>query len=257
MRMKQETIALGGLFVLVSLLLTGCAWMPFHGGGIDKQKAAAANADIGAEYLRKEENKRARGAFDKALGYDSDNFTANWGMAVASERLGAADEARRYFKKTLAIRSEPAIYNSYAAFLCEQGETEQGVAYFKRALKNHNRVDRAASLANAGLCLYRARHTQDAVDYFHRALALNPRQPTALAALAKAAYHNGNYLSARAFIERADEAAKLDADQLLLAARIELAHHDRKAAKAYLQRYNAKQTTVPRSLQQLAGPAPS
>ncbi|HET7314677.1 tetratricopeptide repeat protein [Salinisphaera sp.] len=230
-----------------ALLIAGCA----TDGGINREDAAAANANIGADYLHKGQNGRAQQAFEEALGYDENNFTANWGMAVVNERLDQPAAARRYFEKALSIRSAPAVYNSYAAFLCEQGDTDAGVANFKRALETGSAGDRADSLANAGLCLYRAHRVDEAAEDFRQALAANPKQRTALTHLAAIEYHAQNYMSARAFIERADAVTKLDAEQLLLAARIELALNDRAAAAAYLERHNANQPTARRSLSQL------
>lgn len=246
--MRRGPVALIVPVALVALLLiAGCA----TDGGVNRQDAAAANADVGADYLHKGQNDRAQQAFHKALGYDKNNFTANWGMAVVSERLDQPAQASQYFKKTLSLRAAPGVYNSYAAFLCEQGKTDQGVANFKRALNAGNTGDRADSLANAGLCLYRAHRVDEAADYFRRALKADPKQGTALTHLASIEYHAQNYLSARAFMERADAATTLDADQLLLAARIELALNDRSAAAAYLKRHNANQPTASRSLSQL------
>lgn len=248
--MSRGPVALLGPLAVVALLLAGCA----TDGGVNRQDAAAANANVGADYLHKGQNDRAQQAFRKALGYDKNNFIANWGMAVVNERLNQPADASRYFEKTLSIRSAPEVYNSYAAFLCEQGKVDAGVANFKRALASSETADRAASLANAGLCLYRAQRVDEAADYFQRALKIDPKQVKALTRLASIEYHARNYLSARAFIERADAATKLNADQLLLAARIELALDDRSAAAAYLKRHNANQPKATRSLSQLESP---
>lgn len=245
--MSRWPVAWCAFLALFVLAVAGCA----AESRVNRDDAAAANANVGADYLHKNQNDRARQAFEKALHYDKNDFTANWGMAVVNERLDQPDRARQYFEKTLAIRSAPAVYNSYAAFLCEHGDSDAGVANFKRALKAGSTADQAGSLANAGLCLYRAHRVDQAADYFRRALAADPKQGTALTHLATIAYHAQNYLSARAFIERADAATQLDADQLLLAARIELALHDRSAAAAYLKRHNADQKTANRSLNQL------
>lgn len=236
--MSRVSIVLGVVLTTVVLLLAGCA----GGNSVDPAKAAEANANVGADFLRKGANDRAQQAFMKALGYDSDNFTANWGMAVVSTRLGKPKQARRYFRKTLAIRPEPTIYNSYAAFLCQQGETRQGVQYFQKAMKSKDPVARAASMANAGLCLYRDNQPGKATGYFRSALKIDPKQATALTSLAGIAYREQHYMSARAFIERADAAAKLDPDQLLLASKIETALGDPKAAASYRKRYNNAKT---------------
>ncbi|RJS92326.1 hypothetical protein [Salinisphaera sp. Q1T1-3] len=236
----MKAIGAGGIAVaaLWALSLTGCA----TDAGVDKPQAAAANANVGAEYLRKNDNERAAQAFQRALHYESDDFTANWGMAVVSDRRNAPADARRYFEKALAARQSPAVYNSFAAFLCKHGDTQAGLANFQKALSAPNVTDRADTLANAGLCLARADQTARAADYFEQALAIDARQPTALTQLADIAYHAQDYMKARAYIERADSATTLDAEQLRLAADIESAMNDRAAAESYLKRYhNANQ----------------
>lgn len=227
-----------GLSLLaVMLLLAGCAGGP----AVDKQDAADANASMGADLLQKKQNDQAVGYFRKALGYDRDNFTANWGMAIVNDRLGRADEADSYYRKTLKLQPVPAVDNSYAAFLCDQGRTAQAISYFDKAAASPQYADTGDALANAGLCLYRDKQFDPAAGYFRRALERDPEQFTALTHMASIQYTQQDYLSARAFIERAGSAVQLDADQLLLAARIELGMQDVPAARSYLKRHNASQ----------------
>lgn len=235
------------LLLLVTLaMLAGCA----SHRSVDRQQAASANADVGADYLQKDNNGKAWQYFEKALQYDKQNFRANWGMAVASERLGRTKDARRYFEQTLAIRPEPAVYNGYAAFLCEQGDVDQGVAYFQQALKSRNAHDRGASMANAGLCLYRAGRKKEAKKYFHRALQVDRQQPVALMSLAEMAYRAGDDSVAADYVNRT-RADRVPTDQLLLAAKIELAANDEDAARTYLNRYNVARPMNKHSLKEL------
>lgn len=249
--MSRLFVAAIGLLASASML-AGCA----TNGGINRGNAATANANLGTHYLHKSENQQAQDAFRKALSYNPRNFTANWGMAIVSERLDKPAAARRYFKKALAIHSAPSVQNSYAAFLCEQGDTNAGLKHFERAAHAAKGATQADILANAGLCLYRAHRRKDAAAYFRRSLKVNAKQFTALTRLARIEYDRSHYLSARAFIERADAAGKLNAAQLLLAARIELSLGDRKAAKGYLERYNQNQPSATRSLSQLESSRP-
>lgn len=238
----------GAWLLLVMLaLLAGCA----NHANVDRQQAARANADVGADYLQKDNNGKAQQYFAKALHYDTRNFRANWGMAVVSERLGRTKDARRYFEKTLAIRPEPAVYNGYAAFLCQQGDVDQGVAYFQQALKSRNANDRGASMANAGLCLYRAGRNEEAEKYFHRALQVDRQQVVALMSLARIAYQAGDDLTAAGYVKRTGRIDRMPVDQLLLAARIEWAAGDEEAAKTYLNRYNIARPMNKRSLKEL------
>ncbi|MDA3920697.1 MAG: tetratricopeptide repeat protein [Salinisphaera sp.] len=245
--MTHVRFGIAPVLLVLLLGLSGCA----GGGDIDRQSAASANASMGADLLQKKQNDQALTYFRKALGYDSDNFTANWGMAIVNNRLGRADEANTYYRKTLQLHPGPAIDNSYAAFLCGQGKTDQAIKYFDKAAAAPQYADAGDALSNAGLCLYRAHRLDAAAGYFRKALAREPKQFTALTHMAAIEYSQQDYLHARAFIERAGAVAALDTDQLLLAARIELAMNDIPAAKSYLKRHNANQPTQAMSLSQL------
>ena len=236
-----------GFALLCVVLLAGCA----SGPAVDDQRAAAANASLGADFLRKNNNEQALSRFERALRYDDDNLTANWGMAVASNRVGEVEDARRYYEKTLGLQPGAPVYNSYATFLCKQGEVERAVKYFERAAKDTRYARQADALANAGLCLHRAGQAEAAEAYHRKALAKDAGQATALMDMAQLMYEQGDYLRARAFNERADAAAEMDAEQLLLGARIELALGDRRAAGAYLERHNARAPSATMSLRQL------
>jgi len=236
------------LVVLCGLALAGCAG---HENVVDKGRAADANASLGADFLRKNDNEQALSRYKRALGYDRNNVSANWGMAIVNDRLGETEEASRFYKKTLDLQPGPAIYNSYGVFLCKQGDTDSAIKYFKRAANDPRYAGSADALANAGLCLHRAGQPAVAERYYRDALAANDSQLTALTDMARLKYEQGDFLRARAFIERADSVAKLDAEQLLLGARIELALNDSEAAGAYLERHNAAEPSASLSLRQL------
>ena len=240
----------GAVVVLLSVLvaLAGCA-----GGAnaVDNQRAAEANANLGADFLRKEDNENALSRFRRALDYDSSNTTANWGMAVVSDRLGEVEDARRYYEKTINLQPSAAIYNSYAAFLCKEGDVDRAVRYFERAANDERYPGRSDAMANGGLCLHRAGQAQSAEEHYRQALAMDSSQLTALAGMARLKFEQGDFLRARAFNQRADSVAQLNADQLLLGARIELALGDRDAAAAYVERHNAREPSATLSLRQL------
>lgn len=230
-----------------ALALSACATQP----PVNKGVAADANANLGADFLRKGDIDQAETYFRKALNYDDRNFSATWGMAVVNDRLGHAANAKRYYKKALDLRASPQVFNSYAAFLCQHGQVDQGVAYFKRAAGNPPYRGRADALANAGLCLQRAHREKAAIGYYRKALTANPSQVVALVNMARLEYAHGHYLNARAFLERADSVTDLDPEQLLLGARIELALNDRQAAESYVKRHNASRPAKAVSLSQL------
>lgn len=247
MRERRAVWLYASLVLACAALLAGCATGPTA----DDERAAAANAGLGADFLRQNNNEQALSRFKRALRYDDDNLTANWGMAVASDRVGEVDDARHYYERTLELAPGGNVFNSYATFLCKQGEVERAVKYFERAANDPRYGGQADALANAGLCLHRAGQAEAAEAYHRKALSKNAGQATALMDMARLMYEQGDYLRARAFNERADAAAEMDADQLLLGARIELALGDRRAAGAYLERHNARKPSATMSLRQL------
>lgn len=247
MTQRLRPLSAGLLSVVLMLTVAACATEP----AVNKQEAASANASMGADFLHKQDNDQAMTYFRKALGYNADNFSANWGMAIANNRLGRADKAGYYYRRALDLQPGPAVYNGYGAFLCEQGRIDEALKYFNKAADAPQYAEGGDALANAGLCLYRDQQSDAAANYFRRALDQDPKQLTALTRMAAIEYARHNGLNARAFIERADAVSELDADRLLLGARIEMAMNDRQAAQSYLERYNASQPQQAMSLSQL------
>ncbi len=230
-------------------LLAGCAAGPGH--QVDTRAAAEANANLGIDFLRKGDNQRALSRLERALEYDDSNVTANWGLAVAYQRLGETRLARQYYETAIDIGARPAIVNAYAVFLCEQGDTRRAIDYFEQAADDPRNASPGDALANAGLCLERAGQNGRARAHYRNALAVDPDQPTALTQMAQLQFARDEFLSARAFIERADAVAQLTTELLLLAARTELALGDREAASVYLERHNLSQPSAALSLPQL------
>lgn len=233
----------------VVLLTAGCAHVSRN--NVDNQAAAIANARLGLDFLGKQQYNEARSKFDRALRYDSSNKAANWGMALLYQRLGEPQQARSYYEKIMGGEVGPTITNSYAVFLCKQGETDRALDYFERAANNDWNQSPAVAMANAGLCLEQSGRLQTARQYYRKALAINKDQPTALTQMAQLQYARGEYLSARAFVERADAVGQLNTKLLLLAARVELALGDANAAQVYLQRHNQQQPAAAMTLDQL------
>ncbi len=229
-------------------LLAGCAAGPDK---VDNRAAAEANANLGIDFLRKGDDERALSRLKRALEYDDSNVQANWGLALAYQRMGETALAREYYENAIDSGSRPAIFNAYAVFLCEQGDTSRAIDYFEQAADNPRNANPADALANAGLCLERAEQGDRARAHYRNALSIDADQPTALTQMAQLQFAGGEFLSARAFIERADSVAQLTTEQLLLAARIELALDDREAASVYLKRHNLSQPSAALSLRQL------
>lgn len=239
--------------VLAAVLAAGCAGTP--DSVPDPERAAAANADLGIEYLRNGDEVRAIRTLEKALDYDPRHVDAHWALAIAHARLNENDAADRHYRRALDLQSRPEIRNGYGVFLCRTGRVDEALAQFKDAADDPQYPDAADALANAGLCLARAGESERADGYFRRALERNPRHRPTLAALAEQSLERGDNLRARGFFQRLEDTAgpqtPLADEWLLLGARIESALGEREAAEAYLQRYNDRNPGDRRALDQL------
>lgn len=247
-------VARRGVWLLTALLLvTGCAGGP--GTSLDRERAAAANADLGIEYLRNGDNVRAVRKLEKALEYDSRHVNAHWALAIAHERLNEPEAADRHYRRAIDIQERPEILNSYGVFLCQRDRPEAALERFERAVSDPSYPAPADALANAGLCLARVGDREGAESYFRRALERNAQHRPTLAAMARASLERGDHLKARGFFQRLEATAgprtPLVDEWLLLGARIETALGDRSAASAYLERYNDRNPGAPRTLDEL------
>lgn len=225
--------AIAAAFMLV-VALSGCA----HGPEINNQRAAEANAALGISYLRKGELDAALDKLQRALSYDSRNVQAHWGLALVYGRLDEPERAGQHYRRALEGSNNPLILNSYGAFLCEQGRTEDAIRYFQRALASPSYTHPEYALTNAGICLRRAGDSARAGEFLSRALDQDPEYGPALAAMARLRYAEASHFNARAFFQRLDAVGQLQDNLLLLAARNELALGDRAQAHAYMKRYN-------------------
>lgn len=243
--MNKRTIAFYAL-VLQLLILTGCAtdgdWRDHS--GVNEQ------VDLGSGLLHKSQNEQARRIFSQALRHDPGNARAHWGLAIAYERLGRIEQADQHFRRALALGANAQIHNGYAVFLCDQGRSQAALKHFEQALDSPS-LDQGQVLTNAGLCFFQNHQPDRAEHFFRQALQKEPQQTLALTHLARLTFQGQRHLSARAFIQRAEEAMDLDADLLLLAARTELALGDRQRAHDYLERYNQARPMATRTLNQL------
>lgn len=224
---------LAGVLVL-AVLLAGCVNTP----AVNNERAADANAALGMSYLRKGKIELALQKFQRALSYDQDHVQAHWGLALVYARLDEPERATSHFEHALDASTNPAILNSYAAFLCEQGRTDKAIEYFKRAVASPRYTHPEYALTNAGICLRRAGDFARAADFLKRALEQVPEYAPALAAMARLYYAQAEHFNARAYFQRLKTVGQLKDQLLLLAARNALALGNRAQAYMYLQRYN-------------------
>ena len=171
-----------------------------------------------------------------ALKIDPKSADAYTLLAVISDQRGQADTAGGYYAK--AVQMAPGkgnALNNYGAWLCGHGRAADSLAQFDAALQDPSYTTPAAALGNAGACALRAGQTARAEENLRRALQIDADNVAALGAMAQLRFNQGQYLDARAFMQRRLVAAPADRDALLLAAQIEDRMGDAAAAARYRQ----------------------
>jgi type IV pilus assembly protein PilF len=192
---------------------------------------------LAANALRIDQLDEAESQARAALKIDAGSADANTLLAVVEDRRGNAAKAGGYYAKAAELAPQQgAALNNYGAWLCGNGRVAESLAWFDRALADATYRQRASALANAGSCALKAGQTARVERDLREALALDPVDATALAAMAEYQYRTGQYMDARAFSERRLAAAPATPAVLLLASQIEEKLGDRAAAARYVQR---------------------
>lgn len=233
------------LAVAVSLALAGCA---ASGGSAPRpgaknevrtpaSEAAALQIKLGRGYLDKGEYETAHEKLERAIELDPKSVDAHTLMAVLFERLDRPQFAEKHYRRAVELDPEDgSTNNNFGAYLCRLGRYEEADGYFQRALQDPFYKTPGAAYANAGVCAARGGQAQKSESYFRKALQANPNDSAALYELALAHYRKGDFMRARAFIQRFEAASRPDATALDLAARIEERLGDAAAAAKYRER---------------------
>lgn len=216
------------------LLLAGCATVSDREKQLKSKEnlavAAEANTQLGIQYLREGNYELSLQKLEKALSLDPDMPAAHDAIAVLYERVGEADKAEKHYKKSLRLKPDNArAHNNYGQFLCMQQRYTDAEKQFLEAANNPFYDGAPVALTNAGVCANRIPDAEQAEKYFRMALDQDPTFTPALLQMSMLNFSRDNYLSARAYLQRFEEAATHSPESLWLAIRVEYALHDRMA----------------------------
>ncbi len=195
-------------------------------GNLGKAQTYSSAADtyvkLAYEYMRHGDYRTALSKAKQAVARDSNNGNAHLVLALIYETLGENGPANAAYQRSIeADDRNPYALNAYGSYLCKLGEYPRAAPLFDKALKNPLYETPWVALANAGYCAGKAGNTSGAESYLLRALERNPGYPTALSQMAELRYQQGEYFSARAYLQRYREVAKPTAQVLYLSILIE------------------------------------
>ena len=154
---------------------------------------------------------------------------------MIDERLESLRLASESYRE--AVRVEPRNFdalNTYAVFLCRQGDYDEARKYFDRAIRIPENDNAFVTMTNAGVCMKQKPDRALAESYMRQALERRPNYGEGLLQLAVLKFENGDNLGARAFLERYIAGNPPSSAVLLLAIRIEERLGDERARGAYV-----------------------
>ena len=207
------------LFVVLATTSSGSFAARKRNAGSDP---AVANLNLGAGYLRQGRLDLAIERLLRALDQNPRLADAHSTIAIAYDQLGSNEDAEKHYKRATQLEPQnPSASNSYAVFLCRQNRWKDAEPYFRRAVDNREYTTPEVALTNAGVCARDGGDLDAAQSYFRQALSRNPTFPDALTNMMDISYQSGNYLQARAFVQRYLDARPATATVLLVCYRVE------------------------------------
>lgn len=192
---------------------------------------------LAEQSLRADQVEDAATHVAKAVKADPKSADAQTLLAMIEERRGHASEAGTHYAKAVALSPQSGnMLNNYGAWLCANGRYAESLPLFDRALADPSYATPLAALANAGSCALSSGDTARAEHDLAQVLQLDPDNALALASMAETRYRQGQYMEARAFVERRLAIPPASVKLLQLASQIEQKLGDTAAAARYVQR---------------------
>jgi type IV pilus assembly protein PilF len=212
--------------------LAACAGSGSIGARASNSDAALANMNLGAGYLRQGNTTLAIERLQRALDQDPRLVQAHSMIALAYDQSGSFEQAEtHYLRATQLDPSNGSAANLYAVFLCNrQKRWADAEPYFRRAAADPNYPTPEAALTNAGVCARDAGQVEAATENFRAALGRNPNYADALLNMMDLSYQQGNFLQARAFVQRYLSGLTPTASVLLMCVNVERELNDAAAA---------------------------
>ena len=198
-------------------------------------RIAEVNMGLAQSYLEANSLVDALDRAKRAVAADPNFGETHAVLGMVYSRIGDTVNAGKEFDVALKLSpSSGSILNAHAAWLCEQGQFDKADSEFRQALADPFYTTPAQANFNAGKCAQKASHWVPAESYLRIALNAAPQDPRVLQALAEVKFAQGQWLEARAFVQRL-LSVDVSAEALELAARIEDGAGDRVAAARFRQ----------------------
>jgi len=223
---------LGAAILVLAGLASGC--VSSGGKGDAGPDAAIANTQLAAAYLQRGDVNLAMEKVERALEQDDEYAEAYLVKGMILARAEEFEDADDYYLKAARYgRDNTAVLGNVAAYLCDRGRLRDGERMFLDVSRMPTYPRPAIALTNAGVCAKRIPALDRAEQHLRRALQLEPNYSQALSMMAELSFEQGEWLAARAFLQRLEGVQRLGPDGLWLGVRIERQLGDRAAERRY------------------------
>lgn len=232
-------------WVLIFAFLTACGSSPSKPGGhlyADNESQNVANDSkemlnvrMGVAYFERGDYDTALDKLKRALSYNPKLAIAHSAIATVYSTLNAQLDAERHYKLSVKYGpKDPTILNNYGTYLCQKGEYNLAVSYYEKTLANPFYKTPETVHENIGVCLVQSNQHSKAEPHFRKALQYNSKLPVSLYNMVVVSSAKGDYMKARAFLQRLHNVAALDERILKIGYEIETKMGNKRAADRYL-----------------------
>jgi type IV pilus assembly protein PilF len=230
------------IFILFILFfIVACSSTPKDSEN-SSRKAAETNTSLGRNYMDNGQYEIALEKLKRAVAKDKTYAPAHTMLGVLYETIGETEKAGKEYKEAVEYAPENGdVNNNYGAWLCATGKRKEAEKYFVTAVDDPFYTTPAIALSNAGSCALAAGDVDKAENFLRQSLEYDNKLGSSLLPMAEVSYIQGEYLRARAFLQRFEAGGVMDEESLYLGFRIELKLGDEESAERYrielLERY--------------------
>lgn len=239
---------------VLALLLAACAATAPVGHGAEARRRADIRVELAANYYADGRLDLALDEIGRALAVQPEHAEALGLRGLVLMRMGDAKQGEQSLRQAVRIEPDnPRLLNNLGWLLCQSGDAEGSLPYFKRALAQRSYASPATALANAGLCSLRAGDARVAEANLVRAASLDPMLITAQEGLARIAFERTDYVGARHHIGRVLTSREALPEHFLMAVRTEHMLGDRSAEQSLLAQWRRRYPESPQLQAYLLG----
>ena len=199
-----------------------------------QETPAKINAELGRGYMQQGDYKLAMEKLQTALKYNPKHDKAHHYLAQLNRLLGDTEGAIKHYQLAIELAPQNSqLRNNYGAYLCEQKQYKEAEVHFLLAINDPLFAGKLQAYENIGLCAYEAGEPQKAEKYLRKALQIQPKLAYSLIQMAMIYFDSGEYLNARAFLQRYEDVGPVTAASLWLGVQIEYQLDDRDTMQRY------------------------